>query len=41
MRRVYGGSRLATFWRWCVLMLFHLLSMSAAIAGLLWYATTH
>jgi hypothetical protein len=38
MRRVYGGSRLATFWRWCVLMFLHLLSMSAAIAGVLWLA---
>jgi hypothetical protein len=41
MRRVYGGSRLATFWRWCVLMLLHLLSMSAAIVAVLWYATAH
>jgi hypothetical protein len=38
MRRVYGGSRLATFWRWCVLMLLHLLCMSAAIMGVLWLA---
>jgi hypothetical protein len=38
MRRVYGGSRLATFWRWCVLMFLHLLCMSAAIVGVLWMA---
>jgi hypothetical protein len=38
MRRVYGGSRLATFWRWCVLMFLHLLCMTAAIVGVLWVA---
>jgi hypothetical protein len=41
MRRVYGGSRRGTFWRWCVLMLLHLLSMSAAIVGVLWYAAAY
>jgi hypothetical protein len=41
MRRVYGGSRLATFWRWCVLMLLHLLSMAVAIVGVLWYGAAH
>jgi hypothetical protein len=38
MRRVYGGSRLGTFGRWCVLMLLHLLSVSAAIVGIVWMA---
>jgi hypothetical protein len=41
MRRVYGGSRLSTFWRWCVLMLLHLLSMAVAIVGVLWYGAAH
>jgi hypothetical protein len=41
MRRVYGGSRLATFGRWCVLMLLHLLSVAAAILGIAWMALQH
>jgi len=38
MRRVYGGSRLGTFGRWCVLMLLHLASVTAAILGIVWMA---
>ena len=35
MRKVYGGSRKATWTRWIVLMALHLLSMVAAIIGAL------
>jgi hypothetical protein len=35
MRKVYGGSRLATWTRWIVLMTLHLVSMVAAIIGAL------
>jgi hypothetical protein len=35
MRKVYGGSRLATWARWMVLMALHLVSMVAAVLGAL------
>jgi hypothetical protein len=35
MRKVYGGSRKATFARWMVLMGLHLLGMTLAMLGAL------
>jgi hypothetical protein len=35
MRKVYGGSRLATWWRWIVLMTLHMVSMVAAVLAAL------
>jgi hypothetical protein len=41
MRRVYGGTRFKTFLRWVVLMCLHMLSMTAAVAAVLYAAVTH
>jgi hypothetical protein len=35
MRKVYGGSRLATWARWIVLMVLHLVGMVLAVFGAL------
>jgi hypothetical protein len=41
MRKVYGGSRLATCARWIVLMALHLLGMVLMMCGGVWLAMTH
>nr|WP_314547597.1 DUF3667 domain-containing protein [uncultured Massilia sp.] len=41
MRRVYGGGRIATFLRWVVLMLLHMLCIAAVILGILFLAVAH
>jgi hypothetical protein len=41
MRRVYGGGRFVTFLRWSVLMLLHLTSIVAVIAGVMYSAVAH
>lgn len=41
MRRVYGGGRIATFLRWVVLMLLHMLCIAAVIVGILFLAVSH
>jgi hypothetical protein len=41
MRRVYGGSRKLTALRWIVLMLFHLVTLGAAIVLAMAYGTLH
>jgi hypothetical protein len=41
MRRVYGGSRLATAWRWIVLMVLHLIGMGLAILAAVGFGIVH
>jgi hypothetical protein len=41
MRRVYGGSRLATGLRWIVLMVLHLIGMSLAIGAAVGFGILH
>ena len=41
MRRVYGGSRLATGLRWVVLMLLHLVGIGLAIGAAVGFGIVH
>jgi hypothetical protein len=41
MRRVYGGKKRATFVRWAVLMLLHMVSIAVVIVGILYSAVAH
>lgn len=41
MRRVYGGSRFVTALRWIVLMFLHLLTMTLAIVGAVFFGIVH